>query len=209
MIYLEIGMTILMQCAAFLYLKMLDVESEKEKKKRRLLIFWVSIGLTIMVGIIAQKKSENLVEYIKMITLYQILFCAAVVDARKKIIPDFLLLVGMCIRVFFYAIEFALLRFSWKEWIMKDFFGVLVGSGILFLVYLISKDAIGLGDVKLFGVIGCYQGFVRTYSILFLSVLLTTIAAVFLICVKKEKRNYSVAFAPFVFVSYIISIMFL
>lgn len=207
MVYFQIGMTILLQCIALLYLK---VSKQKEQSKvtvKECFILLFSVILTCFVGIMARKKTENIAEFTKVITLYQVLFCAAVIDAKKKIIPNLLIGFGACMRFICYVVEIFWLKLEWREQLISDCFGILAGAGILLLAYLFSKKSVGLGDVKLFGVIGCYMGFSSTYTILFLSILCSAFAAIYLVCIRKKKRDYSIAFAPFVLVGYIITVV--
>lgn len=207
MVYLQICITILLQCFALIYLKAERQNEERNNFIKEMAVALGSILLTVLVAVTARQKTANIAEYIKVMTLYQIVYCAAVVDARKKIIPNLLIGFGICIRVLCYGLEIFWLKADLKEILLHDFFGVLAGAGVLLLVYLFSKQSIGLGDVKLFGVIGCYMGFSSTYTVLFLSVLGSAIAAIYFVCVKKKKKNYNIAFAPFVLLGYFISIM--
>lgn len=208
MVYLQIGITILLQCFAFAYLKAEKKNEERNISNKEIAVALGSILLTVLVAVAARHKTENFAEYIKIMTLYQLLFCAAVVDAKKKIIPNLLIGFGGCIRVLCYGLEVFWLRLEPREMLLHDCLGVAAGAGVLLLVYLFSRQSIGLGDVKLFGIIGCYMGSSSTYTILFLSVLGSAMAAIYFVCVKKKKKNYNIAFAPFVLLGYFISVMF-
>lgn len=208
MVYLQIGITILLQCFALLYLKVEKQDWEKHVLKKELATVFGSVLLTVFIAVVAKKNTENVAEYIKVMTLYQILFCAAIIDAKKKIIPNLLIGFGVFIRILCYGLEALWLKAELKEILLHDCLGVVAGAGVLLLVYLFSKQSIGLGDVKLFGVIGCYLGFSCTYTILFLSVFASAIMAIYFVCVKKKKKDYTIAFAPFVLLGYFISIMF-
>lgn len=208
MVYLQIGITMLLQCLAFVYLKVEKQNEEKNISKKEIAVVLGSILFTVLIAVVAREKTENIAEYVKIMTLYQILFCAAIVDARKKIIPNLLIGFGICIRLLCYGLEVIWLKVEFAEMLLHDWFGVIAGAGVLLLVYLFSRQSIGLGDVKLFGVIGCYMGCSVTYTILFLAVLGSAMAAIYFVCVKKKKKDYNIAFAPFILLGYFVSVMF-
>lgn len=209
MVYLQIVITILLQCFAFLYLKVEKQNKERNISKKEAVVVLSSMLLTVLIAVASRQKTENIAEYIKIMTLYQLLFCAAVVDAKKKIIPNILIGFGGFVRILCYGLEIFWIRIELREMLFHDCLGIAAGAGILLLVYLFSRQSIGLGDVKLFGVIGCYMGSSGTYTILFLSILGSAIAAIYFVFVKKKKKNYNIAFAPFVLLGYFISVMFL
>lgn len=77
----------------------------------------------------------------------------------------------------------------------------LVTAAFLFLLaHFISKGGIGMGDVKLFAVIGCYVGSRSIMSAAFLSVLSGAVYCIVMLLLKKIKLKEEIPFAPFIFV---------
>lgn len=206
MIFLQISISLLVQIFALLFLKFTE-EKDTNKTKRKWVIAILSFGLTIVVAVVSRSCSENLLSFTKVMTLYQIIYCAAVVDYRKKIIPNVLIAFGTIFKILCFFFEATWYQNDWKVILVQDFMGFLIGAGVLFLVYLFAKNAIGMGDIKLFGIIGITCGFEHTYTILFLSVLLAACYGIFLILFRKQKRNCEMAFAPFILIGYISSII--
>lgn len=207
MIYLQIVISLLVQIFALLFLYFTEERESTDKKRKRWLVVVLSFGLTIVVVIVARICSENLLNFIKVIMLYQIIYCAAVVDYRKRIIPNVLIAFGTGFQIICFFLQIGWYQDNWKNVLIQDFTGFLMGAGVLFMVYVFSKKSIGIGDIKLFGIIGLTCEFQHTYTILFLSVLLAACYGIYLVLLKKQKRTCEIAFAPFILVGYITSII--
>lgn len=209
MIFLKIMMSLLVHFFTLSYFNH-EWNREEEKnagsEKQKWLIGLVSLCVNFVFAVIAKDYCDNLLSYTRLIVLYQIIFCAAVTDYRKKIIPNTLILVGMVCQIIWFLVEVFWYQDNWKRILMQDVMGFIMGAGVLLLVYLFAKNAIGMGDIKLFGVLGITCGFELTYTILFLAVLLASCYGLYLILVRKKKKDYEMAFAPFIFVGYITSV---
>lgn len=73
-------------------------------------------------------------------------------------------------------------------------------AGVFFLLVLASPAALGLGDVKLIGVLGLllgWQGWATVLAGTFLGFLLAAFAAVFLLATRRAGRRDTVPFGPF------------
>lgn len=207
MIFLQIMISLLVQIFALLFLNYTEERKDTAKRLQKWFIAVISFGLTVVVVIAARNCSENLLNFTKTMMLYHIIYCAAVVDYRTKIIPNIFVAFGAGFRILCFFFETSWYQNDWKNILIQDFMGFLMGFGVLFLVYLFAKNAIGMGDIKLFGVIGITCGFQHTYTILFLSVLLAACYGIFLILFRKQKRDCEMAFAPFILIGYISSII--
>ncbi|MCI8407991.1 MAG: hypothetical protein HFJ09_01800 [Lachnospiraceae bacterium] len=207
MIYLQIVISLLVQIFALLFLFFSRERESSGKKWKKWFVIVLSFVLTIVVVVIARICSKNLLDFTKVIMLYQIIYCSAVIDYRKKIIPNVLIAFGTGFQIICFFFQIGWYQDDWKIILIQEFVGFLMGAGVLFLVYLFSKKAIGIGDIKLFGVIGITCGFQHTYTILFLSVLLAACYGIYLVLFKKQKKDCEIAFAPFILMGYITSII--
>ena len=73
-----------------------------------------------------------------------------------------------------------------------------VGGGIFFLILtVISKGAIGGGDIKLIAVLGLWLGGSSLLSVIVYGAMTGGIAALVLLLCKKIKRNQYLAYAPY------------
>lgn len=94
--------------------------------------------------------------------------------------------------------------------ILNSLYGILIGGGIFYVLFQVSKGAwIGGGDVKLGFLIGAIIGGPwAAFIMLFLASLLGTIVTVPLLALKKAKRGTRIPFGPFLIISAIIVQLF-
>lgn len=75
--------------------------------------------------------------------------------------------------------------------------GLLVGAGILFLLRLLSQGGIGMGDVKMAGVLGLWLGTEGILLTLMLAFLLGGLCAAWLLCRQSHAWRDQIPFGPF------------
>lgn len=198
---LQISLIIITQSIAYFYL---CVRGKKQDLENRRMIrnYVLSLCLTILFAWVAKRATTNLLSYTRLLTLYQILYCIAVVDAQTKLIPNILLVFGGLFQILFLGIEWVINDCSLKNILFPAIVGGIVSFGILFVIYLISRQAIGFGDVKLIGLIGFFSDYLRSLSVLFFALIFATIYAIYLLCCKKYSKEEPFAFAPFIFCGY-------
>ncbi len=169
-----------------------------------MLIIIVCFALALAVQISLYKNTEA-VSFVKLFGLYVIVSSAAVVDMKRKIIPNILIIFGIVFRVLVYVYEFVTVS-DIKTILINDLIGFAIGFVFLGLVSVISKGALGFGDAKLFGVIGMTAGSFCTYSTLLVSLILSLIVSLVSIIAKKMDRKTSFPFGPCIAAGYIISV---
>lgn len=84
-------------------------------------------------------------------------------------------------------------------------------AGVFFLLVLASPAALGLGDVKLIGVLGLLLGWQGWRDVLvgtFLGFLLAACAAVFLLATRRAGRRDTVPFGPFLLLGALVALLF-
>lgn len=142
----------------------------------------------------------------KITVLILLLAPVAYIDFKQKIIPDKVLLAGLFCRIIFYLIEMFFEKGEVLDILVSDLKGVLLGGGVFLLGALISKDSIGMGDVKLYSVIGIFCSYSGTLASIIMSLLMCFIASVILLILKKKDRKDTLPLAPFVFVGTLLAI---
>jgi leader peptidase (prepilin peptidase)/N-methyltransferase len=75
--------------------------------------------------------------------------------------------------------------------------GGVVGFGIFFLLALVGRGALGMGDVKLAGVIGMMLGYPYVVTALLAGALLGGVAAFILLATRRATRKTAIAYAPY------------
>lgn len=186
----------------------------KQKDTQQLEVFskkWTAILLAVLFTVIfvaqlfLHKNTETL-GFVKLFGLFLLVICAALVDFKKKIIPNILTVVGMFFWVCITLYEF-LNADNFKAVLISELLGFAVGFGILALVSLFTKGAMGFGDVKLFGLIGLIGGFYCTYSTLLIALICSVAVSVIGMARKKLGRKDSIPFGPCIACGYFITLL--
>jgi Flp pilus assembly protein protease CpaA len=72
-----------------------------------------------------------------------------------------------------------------------------VGLGLFALVFILSRGHLGMGDVKLAGVIGLMLGYPGVVNALMAGILMGAAAAIFLLATRRATRKSYMAYAPY------------
>ncbi len=106
-------------------------------------------------------------EFLAYSILCSILIVAAIIDYYHQIIPDTINIFGFVCGFIFHVINFSsLLNF------LQYLFGFLVGGGFLLLIAVVTKGAMGGGDIKFMAMLGFWLGWKLALLNLFLSFIL-------------------------------------
>lgn len=141
---------------------------------------------------------SDYVKAAKLTTLVLLLAPVAYIDFKSKTIPNKLLLAGLFGRIIFYIIEMFTKNKEILDIFVSDLKGVLLGGGVFLLGAIIAKNSIGMGDVKMYGVIGFYCGYTGTLASMLFSLFICFIASVILLIFRKKGRKDTLPLAPFV-----------
>jgi len=137
------------------------------------------------------------------------------IDLDHMIIPNRLVLIGLIggigVTVFqlFYPYPVYTSPSYWN-----GILGMFVGGGVLFAIAEISsffyggKAGLGMGDVKIFLVIGLFLGWKLTLLTMWFSFVLGGVVGLFLILVLKMDRKMAIPFGPFIVLGSIISLFY-
>lgn len=165
-----------------------------EKRKGEFIIIVI---LTVVGCFLFKSYQYHILKILRYIFLMDFLVVLGFIDREKTIIPNKillwmlgirgLLLIGDCIAFSKYSGE-----------ILKSVMGgILVGMGIFLVAYLVSRGNIGMGDVKLAGVIGAYLGSALIWWDIIICLFLCAAYSVVQLLRKKVGMKDSIPLAPF------------
>ncbi len=83
---------------------------------------------------------------------------------------------------------------------------VIIGAFFTILL-LIFKNSIGMGDIKLFCLMGLYLGLSGLLNAVFFSLLVSFFVSIAVLITKKKARNDTLAFGPMIFLGTLVSII--
>ena len=145
--------------------------------------------------------NETLYKGIVGYLFFSVLLIIFFIDLEHKIIPNTL---TYSLALFGVILNFINLNFY--NAIYTIFFGALIGGGPIFLLmYLYKKirgvDGMGMGDIKLFIVLGIWLGWLNCLLIIFISAMIGSIVGIVGILIKKVESKQQLPFGPFIIIS--------
>lgn len=145
-----------------------------------------------------------MINLIRCAILIALLIPVTIIDIKKKIIPNSLILVGTVSGI---ALIFFDLPNMWTY-----IWGLVFGLGLFIAIILLSelimkKQGMGEGDAKLMGVVGLLAGLPNTILTALLSFFLGAIFSVFALISKKVEAGQEIPFGPFIALGALISVI--
>ncbi|MDL2301871.1 A24 family peptidase [Lachnospiraceae bacterium OttesenSCG-928-D06] len=135
------------------------------------------------------------------------LFVIALIDYQEQIIPRVLTNAGGILWFLMVLMAVQIGGSTVKNVLFFSLGGLLLGGGIFLLCRIFFRGGVGMGDVRMFSVIGLLYGSNYTFSILFFTILFMSIYGVIATVRKKKDMKASVAMGPFTCVAYIVCIL--
>lgn len=168
--------------------------------KVALITAFLNIGLLYFFGI-----SEKFFLYS---VLSIILVMEAFIDIKAKILPNSLNFIGFLIGITYAFIVSVRDVYAGLDLLL----GMVTGAGVFLLIALFAlivyrKEGMGLGDVKLMGMLGLFFGFTNTIQIFILSFFVAAIISVILLATKIKKTTDYIAFGPFIVIATVITMI--
>lgn len=169
-----------------------------------ILIMIVCAAISFAAQLFLLNKPISFYTVLKIYILFVLVFAAAVIDSKKKIIPNVLIIFGFCFRACVYVYEFFKAE-NFKDIVRSDMIGFAIGFGLIALVSVITKQGIGFGDAKLFGIIGIVGGMASVLSTLFISLIVSSVASIAFLISHKKDRKGTFPFGPCIMIGYVIT----
>ncbi|MDD3704971.1 MAG: A24 family peptidase [Clostridiaceae bacterium] len=134
-----------------------------------------------------------------------VLLIICIIDYYRQIIPDELVILMLVATVIYKAA----LYFIYKTplILLDSLYGFLFG-GILFLfIAVVSKGAMGGGDVKLVAVLGIIFGLKNTVLTILSAFIIGATVSLYLLISGKKGRKDAIPFGPFIGIAFIITLL--
>ena len=135
-----------------------------------------------------------------------IIVMEAFVDIKAQILPNSLNFVGFIVGIIYAYFTCLQNMLAGLNLIL----GLFTGAGIFLLIaafalIVYKKEGMGLGDVKLMGMLGLYFGAINMIQIFILSFLVAGIVSIILLLTKIKKTTDYIAFGPFIVIATVIT----
>lgn len=129
------------------------------------------------------------------------------IDLREKIIPNAMIGVGLLGWLILILVDIFLGGTPWMKLLVFSGIGGAVCGGLLFVIAIITKSGLGMGDAKMFLVLGLLYGLTDAYGILLFSMIAMGLVSIVLLIAKKVTTKTAIPMAPFVTIGFILSIL--
>lgn len=166
---------------------------------RAFTVLVLTIILTIQFRYVCEKDSTYVYSLIKWSTLFWGCYLLGWIDYKERIIPNKNILGLGITRIIFLVYELIVNFELWKRVLVYPVLGAFIGAMVIGVTLLIAGKGVGMGDVKLFLVIGAYVGSREILAVMTCSFLASAAVGVVLLILKKVKLKDSVPMAPFAF----------
>lgn len=186
--------------------KQLDLNFIRLTKNRVVYLLVGVVTISALVICLNTTYSIDLITRLSLLTLALLILPVAAIDMRLQKIPNIYLVVGLAVRCIYLSIMY--IRDIGNAWsITKDSLVGAVVIGLFFLFLLVVfKNSVGMGDVKLFALMGFYQGLWGVINSVFFSLLVSFFISVGLLITKKKGRKDSISFGPSIYLGTIIAV---
>lgn len=166
-------------------------------RKNSLISLILGIGGGIGLGILSYCYYMDNLEYtIKLIFVFEIMIPVAYIDYQKRIIPNRIILLLLVAYTAFFVLEITARKLPALPVIKFSLWGMLLGGGTFILCAVISRGGMGMGDIKLFSVLGLYFGWQGIFNIILYSVLCISIYGIYNMARHKMNRKTEVPIGP-------------
>ncbi len=170
--------------------------------------------ITAVVYISLFHKYGLKVDFIAAAYLMSILIAVFFIDLKHYEIPNGLVIAGIIggLPLIAYNVLYPVWIYGDRNW-WNPVVGAFAGSGILFIVALIGlaiykgREAMGMGDVKLFVAIGIFLGWKMTIFALFAAIITSAITSIILMILKIKGRKDEIPLGPFIVIGTYIAFM--
>ena len=179
----------------------------KKQLKNRTFRLFSAIGIIVGIALCIEFVlfSYSILKVIRYLILLAVLGIIAWIDQHERRIPNRILLILLWIRIVLLIMEWILIPSMGMPLLISSLLGLLLGGGMFLLAHFITRGGVGMGDVKLFAVIGTYVGGGSIMALVFLTALVSAFYSIVMLIRKKIKLKEEIPFAPFVLIGTILT----
>jgi len=175
-------------------------------KERKIIVFGTGFIVIFFVWLIAFAGELSAFSLLRFALIIILSYIAMLFDINTKKIPNALVLTMLfgwlllIVPMMFLDTENGISLFT------ESISGLLIGGGLFLSVYIISRRALGGGDVKFMAAAGLYLGFAETVPAILYGTVLAAMTGLILVALKKIRSKDKMPLVPFLFAGIIITI---
>lgn len=139
-------------------------------------------------------------ETILYVMIFSLLIPVFLIDYDHTIIPDRLNFGIFMVAALYFAFQIYNGNQTFRS-LLNPLYGLLIGGGFFLFVAVVTKGAMGGGDIKLMAALGFLFGSAQTLLLMFLSFIIGGALSSLLLLFKIKKRKDYIPFGPFICIS--------
>lgn len=143
----------------------------------------------------------------KRMCVFALLWPIAINDYKQYKIPNKMILIGICFRLFILILELIFSFDSILVTIVSEGIAVFAVAFMCIVCIIISRGSLGMGDLKLLMVMASFLGIEGMINSIFVSLFFSFIISVSLLFTKKKTQKDAIPFAPFILMGTFVSII--
>ena len=188
--------------------KLVKPDANLLKISRNRIIYLVAGFVTsvVLILILNFYYNRDLTQQLKLLSIMLIILPNAAVDFRIHKMPNVFMIAGLVLRLLLFAVEFFLKSSTFLNTVIDSLLGGVIIGVFFFLLLIIFKNSIGMGDVKLFALMGLFQGLWGAVNSIFFSLIVTFFLSIYLLKNKKKKKKDTISFGPEIYLGTLIGI---
>lgn len=152
-------------------------------------------------------RGEGMLGLVRQAIVSLLLLSAMVLDYKTHCIPNFLVLGGLGTGAVLLVLEFIFSRDTFLDTLIMSGVGLLFCLVLFYLLARLTREGIGMGDVKLVAATGWLLGLSSTLAVVLIAMLLCALVAAVLLITKKKSKNDRISFGPFLFFGYMLLLL--
>lgn len=183
------------------------IRSMFKPRKNTIISLILGVGVGMALAVYSYHVYEDTFLYtIKLLFVYIWLISVAYVDGKTQRIPNQWILFGLVAWVVFYLVE-GVTGFGWMPLLGQAALGVLMGGGVFLISAVVSKGGMGMGDVKLYTVLGLMVGWQGVFNLILISLIGSVVYGLVMIASKRMDRKSLIPMGPFTYIAMIVAIL--
>lgn len=179
----------------------------KKQLKSKKFIALLIVGIITEIVLLAEFRlfSYSILKMARYLILLAAMFLIAWIDQHEKRIPNKILIFLLAVRCAGLVAEWIIYPEMGLSLLISVLMGLLLGGGMFLFAHFITRGGVGMGDVKLLGVIGAYTGIGSIMTVVFLTAVAAAVYSIVMLILRKVKLKEEIPFAPFVLVGLILT----
>lgn len=189
----------LKKCSPVLSIKQFFVKKNIKK------IAFISV-VSIIIGVLcwlSLYNSNSVIYTVRYVSVALMLIFSTVIDYKTHKIPNWLVLSFFIEGTVLLVVEIILNSDDFLAVIVRCAAGLLFCLVLFYILSRLTKDGIGMGDIKLISVIGWIIGLSSALISILFSLICCSVVTAFLLATKRKKKTDSIPFSPFILAGYL------